>query len=77
MNVDNVTYAIARFNGSIESAEKASEFNDAIESLKASREHISHMEHVVKEMKQIEHNLTQNVYNKFKNKNYVKSIKFI
>ena len=51
-------------------------FENAIANLRNSRECIDALWHVVNQMKQEEHDLTQDVYNKFKNKNYVSSIKF-
>ncbi len=51
-------------------------FENAIENLKKSREYINALQHVVNQMKQEEHDLTQDVYNKFKNKGYVSTIKF-
>jgi hypothetical protein len=51
-------------------------FNFSIANLRESRECINALQNIVNQMKQEEHDLTQDVYNKFKNKNYVSSIKF-
>lgn len=51
-------------------------FEHAIANLKSSRECIDALQHIVNQMKQEEHDLTQDVYNKFKNKGYVSTIKF-
>ena len=49
----------------------------SIANLKKSRSCIAAIENAVNEMKQEEHDLTQDVYNKFKDKGYVKNISFI
>lgn len=51
-------------------------FENAIENLNTSRVYIDALQHIVNQMKQEEHDLTQDVYNKFKNKGYVSTIKF-
>lgn len=51
-------------------------FENAIENLRNSRVYIDALQHIVNQMKQEEHDLTQDVYNKFKNKGYVSTIKF-
>jgi sulfatase maturation enzyme AslB (radical SAM superfamily) len=51
-------------------------FENAIENLRNSRAYIDALQHIVNQMKQEEHDLTQDVYNKFKNKGYVSTIKF-
>lgn len=51
-------------------------FENAIESLKKSRQYIDALQHIVNQMKQEKHDLLQDVYNKFKNKGYVSTIKF-
>lgn len=51
-------------------------FDFSIANLRQSSECIDALQHIVNQMKQEEHNLTQDVYNKFKNKNYVSTIKF-
>ena len=51
-------------------------FNFSIANLRQSRECIDALEHIVRQMKQEEHDLTQYVYNKFKNKGYSHNIKF-
>ena len=51
-------------------------FDFSIANLRQSRECIDALQHVVNQMKQEEHDLTQDVYNKFKGKGYVHTIKF-
>ena len=51
-------------------------FDISINTLKESRTYIDALQHVVNQMKQEEHDLTQDVYNRFKNKGYVHTIKF-
>ena len=51
-------------------------FDYAIASLRNGSECISALENVVKQMKQESHDLLQDVHNKFKGTNYVKTIKF-
>jgi len=51
-------------------------FDYAIASLRNASECISALENVVKQMKQESHDLFQDVHNKFKGTNYVKTIKF-
>ena len=51
-------------------------FDEAIAKLKQSRMYIDALQHIVNQMKQEEHDLTQDVYNKFKDKGFVKTIKF-
>ncbi len=51
-------------------------FDLSISNLRNSRECIDALQHIVNQMKQEEHDLTQDVYNKFKNKGYVSTIKF-
>ena len=51
-------------------------FDFSIANLANSRQCIEALEKIVSQMKQEEHDLTQDVYNRFKNKGYVKTIKF-
>ena len=51
-------------------------FDYAVTNLRNASECISALENVVKQMKQESHDLLQDVHNKFKEKNYVKTIKF-
>ena len=51
-------------------------FNGAIARLNMARDEIKSLEKAIKELKQEEHDLTQDVYNKFKDKGYVSTIKF-
>ena len=67
MRLDIVKNEISKENGS---------FDHAIANLRHSRECIDALEHIVRQMKQEEHDLTQDVYNKFKDKGYSHNIKF-
>lgn len=51
-------------------------FDLSITNLKQSRECVDALQHIVNQMKQEEHDLTQDVYNRFKDKGYVSTIKF-
>lgn len=51
-------------------------FDLSISNLRNSRECIDALQHIVNQMKQEEHDLTQDVYNRFKDKGYVSTIKF-
>ena len=64
------------FNGLIATAKHEEKFEDAINDLNQSHKLIEEMEGFIKQMKQENHDLTQDVYNKFKDKGYVKTIKF-
>jgi hypothetical protein len=75
--VDNLNQVVEDFNSMIEKTKNSSDFNEAIESLNGVEPLIETLQHTVNEMKQVRHDLTQDVYNKFKNKNYVKRIKFL
>lgn len=67
MRLDIVKNEVCKDNGS---------FDHAIANLRHSSECIDALEHVVRQMKQEEHDLTQDVYNKFKNKGFVSTIRF-
>ena len=67
MRLDMVKNEINKDDGS---------FDFSITNLRQSRECIDALQHIVNQMKQEEHDLTQDVYNKFKNKGYSKNIKF-
>ena len=51
-------------------------FDFSIANLANSRHCIEALEKIVSQMKQEEHDLTQDVYNRFKDKGFVKTIKF-
>ena len=51
-------------------------FDLSISNLRNSRECIDALQHIINQMKQEEHDLTQDVYNRFKDKGYVSTIKF-
>lgn len=67
MRLDMVKNEINKDDGS---------FDFSITCLRQSRECIDGLQHIVNQMKQEEHDLTQDVYNKFKDKGYVSTIKF-
>jgi hypothetical protein len=67
MHLDIVNNEIGKDNG---------DFDFSIIHLKQSRESIEGLQNVVNPMRQEEHDLTQNVYNRFKDKGFVKTIKF-
>lgn len=78
---EHVNKIVDNFNMRIDIAKNESDKNDgsfehAIANLNHSRECIDALQHIVNEMKQEEHDLTQDVYNRFKNKGYVSTIKF-
>lgn len=64
------------FNGFIATVKHEEKFEDAINGLNQSYRLIEEMEGFIKQMKQENHDLTQDIYNKFKNKGFVKTIKF-
>lgn len=68
--------SIDRFNLSMKIADLTQDFDTAIEHIKRSRESIERLENIVRQMKQESHDLTQDIYNKFKDKGFVKSIKY-
>ena len=77
METKEITAVVESFASTIEKASTVDNFDDAIGLLCACRDkHINEMEDVVREMKQVTHDLTQDIYNKFKDKNFVKTIKF-
>lgn len=51
-------------------------FDFSIVNLRESGACIDALQNVIRQMKQEEHDLTQDVYNKFKNKGFVSTIKF-
>jgi len=51
-------------------------FDFAIANIRQTDECINALHHVISQMKQEAHDLTQDVYNKFKNNGYVSTIKF-
>ena len=67
---------VESFNISLEEADKAESFDEAIDALNLARVRIERMENTIRQMKQEEHDLTQDIYNKFKDKGFVKTIKF-
>ena len=67
MRLDQINIEVNGENGS---------FEYSIANLRNCDECIDALEKVVKQMKQERHDLTQDVYNKFKGTDYVKSIKF-
>lgn len=65
-----------RFGQLINEAADTDTIEGAIYKLNKARDYIAKVEQTVRKMKQVEHDLTQDVYNKFKNKGFVKTIKF-
>jgi len=71
-----VEISVDRFNAALDKVKESEDFDECITLLNESRKNIERLETVVKMMKQEEHDLTQDVYNKFKDKGYVSTIKF-
>ena len=71
-----VEISVDRFNAALDKVKESEDFDECITLLNESRKNIERLETVVKMMKQEEHDLTQDVYNRFKNKGFVKTIKF-
>lgn len=69
-----VEISVDRFNTALDKVKESGDFDECITLLNESRKNIERLETVVKMMKQEEHDLTQDVYNKFKDKGYVKTI---
>ena len=69
-----VEISVDRFNAALDNVKESGDFDECITLLNESRKNIERLETVVKMMKQEEHDLTQDVYNKFKDKGYVKTI---
>ena len=67
IHLDIVNNEIGKDNG---------DFDFSVIHLKQSRESIEELQKVVNQMRQEEHDLTQDVYNRFKDKGFVKTIKF-
>ena len=65
-----------RFNTALDDAKNSDNFDECISLLNRSRECIDALEHFVRQMKQEEHDLTQDMHNKFKNKGYSHNVKF-
>lgn len=73
-SVDKFNALISTVNEQLEN--KDGSFDTAIACLNSTRGVINAVENVVKQMKQEAHDVTQDIYNKFKNKGYSKTIKF-
>jgi archaellum component FlaC len=71
-----VEISVDRFNAALDKVKESEDFDECITLLNESRKNIERLETVVKMMKQEEHDLTQDVYNRFKDKEFVKTIKF-
>lgn len=75
--VDNFNMRLDQANTEVKrNGEDNGSFDYAIASLRNASECISALENVVKQMKQESHDLLQDIHNKFKGTNYVKTIKF-
>ena len=72
--IDNFNMRIAIAKDEVD--KDGGSFEHAIANLNYSRECIDALQHVISQMKQEEHDLIQDVYNKFKDKGYVSTIKF-
>jgi hypothetical protein len=77
-----ITACANNFNERINETKKVVEsddngFDKAISGLNMAREQLKALEKGIKELKQVEHDLTQDVYNKFKDSGYSKRIKFV
>lgn len=66
-----------RFGELVNEAADTDTLEGAVYKLNKARDYISKVEGCVKVMKQVEHDLTQDVYNKFENKGYSKRIRFV
>ena len=73
---ENLSVCAERFGQLINEAADTDTLEGAIYKFNKARDYIAKVEQTVREMKQVEHDLTQDVYNKFKNKGFVKTIKF-
>ena len=67
-----VEISVDRFNAALDNVKESGDFDECITLLNESRKNIERLETVVKMMKQEEHDLTQDVYNKFKKKVYLR-----
>ena len=78
---DFVGTCIDNYNMRIELVERQvkedGSFENAVSNLSMMDECINALEGVINGMKQERHDITQDVHNKFKEKNYVKTIKFV
>lgn len=72
--IDNFNMRLQLTKDEIKNSEGSFDFS--IANLRQSRECINALQHIVNQMKQEEHDLTQDVYNRFKDKGYVHTIKF-
>lgn len=68
--------SIDLFNKAIIDANNAENFEEGIAHLNSCYEHIANLENLARQMKQEAHDLTQDVYNRFKDKGYVHTINF-
>ena len=75
--VDNFNMRLDQVKTEVQkNGEDNGSFDYAVTNLRNASECISALENIVKHMKQESHDLLQDVHNKFKEKNYVKTIKF-
>ena len=70
------TYFFKKFKEGMKNALESEDFDDAVNHLKSASEDIATLEELIKEMKQEQHDLLNDVYNKFKDMGLVKNIKF-
>ena len=76
INKTTAVQSIDSFNETIDTVKNIKNFDEAVSLLNNCRDNIHQLQSLIQQMKQEEHDLTQDVYNKFKGKNYVKTIKF-
>lgn len=78
INPEVIKDTVIDFNVEIIKAERSETIKEAVEHLKRARYHIEVLEKIIPEMKQTEHDLTQDLYNRLKpgEKPYTKNIIF-
>ena len=78
INQEKIGEVITNFNVEIIKAEASETIEEAVKHLKSARKYIEILEKVIPEMKQTEHDLTQDLYNRLKpgEKPYVKTVKY-
>ena len=72
--IDNFNMRLQMTKNEIDKADGSFDFS--IANIRQTSECIDALQHIVNQMKQEAHDLTQDVYNKFKNKGYVHTINF-
>lgn len=72
----NAALSLDRFKERMRHASENDSFDTATYYLKCAEIEIKFLEEIIAKMKQEQHDLLNDVYNKFKSANYVKTIKF-